>query len=26
MEETMRLYPAGVIFSRTVQEDDVIGG
>ncbi|RKI67450.1 cytochrome P450 [Corallococcus sp. AB049A] len=26
VEETMRLYPAGVIFSRTVKEDDVIGG
>ena len=26
VEETMRLYPAGVVFSRTVKEDDVIGG
>ncbi|RKH47188.1 cytochrome P450 [Corallococcus sicarius] len=26
VEEAMRLYPPGVIFSRTVQEDDVIGG
>ncbi|WP_244226979.1 cytochrome P450 [Corallococcus aberystwythensis] len=26
VEETMRLYPAAVIFSRSVQEDDVIGG
>ncbi|RKG93601.1 cytochrome P450 [Corallococcus terminator] len=26
VEEAMRLYPAAVIFSRTVMEDDVIGG
>ncbi|MHA7629494.1 cytochrome P450 [Corallococcus sp. M7] len=26
VEETMRLYPAAVIFSRSVEEDDVIGG
>ncbi|RKH19369.1 cytochrome P450 [Corallococcus praedator] len=26
VEEAMRLYPAAVIFSRTVVEDDVIGG